>query len=67
MQSSQSQPGQLAAAIAKADPRSRRPAVTGISHGHEDEEPSPQTWPEYLLGPMNVKDASGGETADRPS
>jgi hypothetical protein len=68
MQSSQSQPGQFAAAIKKSDPRSKAAELpAGIVHGHEDEAPEPAVWPAHLLGPLTGKDASGGETADRPS
>jgi hypothetical protein len=66
VQSSQSQPGQFAAAIKKADPRSQvaaglipAPDRGDIDHGHGDETPEKPPYPEWLLGPQPAKDTDG--------
>lgn len=75
--SSQSAPGQFAAAIRKADPRSRAQAnpmapVTGIQHGHEGDPAVHITQPRAvesqspleLLAPGRPRNADGTERAD---
>jgi hypothetical protein len=59
VQSSESTPGQFAAALKRAAVASREgghvpPELLGIKHGHEDGEPTTETpepppWPDHLL------------------
>lgn len=59
VQSSESAPGQLAAALKRAATASREgghipPELLGLKHGHEDSEGTPETatpppWPAHLL------------------
>jgi hypothetical protein len=67
-QRSESAPGQFAAAIRKADPRSRaavNPAVqhADIQHGHDGETADEKTWAERLM-PGPPRNADGTERAD---
>jgi hypothetical protein len=70
VESSQSTPGQFAAAIKKASTASREggfipPELLGIKHGHEGGEPTPETatppaWPDHLL-PRPAETPEGGQ------
>jgi len=67
MQSSKSQPGQVAAAITAASTAHTPVSPPAMAHGHEGEEPDTVTWPAHLFGPIVTKQADGSETATDPS
>jgi hypothetical protein len=70
VESSKSAPGQFAAAVKKADTRTRAATIVSpqatpadSAHGHEGEPPEAATWPERLaVG--RPRNADGSERAD---